>query len=156
MDLGVVMSREVLADKLEAGRGDRHRVATWNTRRVPQRLTPGWTNRLFVACAGWWRGSFPLAGEVGWNPADAAAPYALIFDPRRWTPIPAVQSPGFRGWRYLASPPGGEVTSAAARLPDPEGDRQEVVLQELLEEDARLSAGAPSPTGHADKYRNRP
>ena len=156
MDLGVVMSREVLADKLADGRTGRRPVATWNTRRVPRRLTPGWTNRLFVACSGWWRGSFPLAGEVGWNPADAAAPYALIFDPRRWTPIPAVQAPWFRGWRYLASPPGGEATSAAARLPDPGGDRQEVLPQELLEEDARLSAGAPSPTGHADKCRHRP
>ena len=155
MDLGVMMSREVLADKLEAGRGGRHRVATWNTRRVPRRLTPGWTNRLFVACAGWWRGYFPLVGEVGWNPADAAAPYALIFDPRRWTPIPAVRSPGFRGWRYLDSPPGGEAASAAP-LPDLGEDRQEVLPQELLEEDARLSAGAPSPTGHADKCRHRP
>jgi hypothetical protein len=155
MDLGVVMSREVLADKVEGGRGGRHRVATWNTRRVPQRLTPGWTNRLFVACGGRWRGSFPLAGEVGWNPADAAAPYALIFDPRRWTPIPAVQAPRFRGWRYLDSPPGGEATSAA-RLADPGGIRQEVLPEELLEEDARLSAGAPSPTGRADKCRHRP
>ena len=154
MDLGVMMGREVLADKLEARRGGPHRVATWNTRRVPRRLTPGWTNRLFVACAGWWRGYFPLAGEVGWNPADAAAPYALIFDPRRWTPIPAVRSPWFRGWRYLDSPPGGEAT--AARLHDPGETKQEVLLQELLEEDARLSAGAPSPTGHADKCRHRP
>jgi hypothetical protein len=155
MDLGVVMSREVLADKLAEGRTGRHGVATWNTRRVPQRLTPGWTNRLFVACAGWWRGYFPLAGDVLWNPADAAAPYALIFDPRRWTPIPAVQSPGFRGWRYLDSAPGGETTSAT-QLPDLVEDRQEVLSQELLEEDARLSAGAPSPTGHADKCHHRP
>ena len=156
MDLGVMMSREGLADKLEAGRGGRHQVATWNTRRVPRRLTPGWTNRLFVACGGWWRGSFPLAGEVSWNPADAAAPYAIIFDPRRWTPIPAVQAPWFRGWRYLESPPGGEGASAAARLRDPGGTRQAVLPQELLEEQARLSAGASSPTGHADKCRHRP
>ncbi len=156
MDLGVVMSREVLADKRETGRTRRRAVATWNTRRVPRRLTPGWTNRLFVACGGWWRGSFPLAGEVGWNPADAAAPYALIFNPRRWTPIPAVRSPRFRGWRYLDSSPEGEATSAAARLPDPGGDRQEVLPQELLEEEARLSAGAPSPTGHPDSCRHRP
>jgi hypothetical protein len=154
MDLGVVMSREVLADKVEGGRGGRHRVATWNTRRVPTRLTPGWTNRLFVACGGWWRGSFPLAGEVGWNPADAAAAYALIFDPRRWTPIPAVPAPRIRGWRYLDSPPGGEATTTV-RLPDPGGDTQEVLPQELLEEDARLSAGAPSPTGRADKCPHR-
>lgn len=155
MDLGVGMRGEVLADKLADGRSGRHQVATWNTRRVPRRLTPGWTNRLFVACAGWWRGYFPLAGEMGWNPADAAAPYALIFDPRRWTPIPAIQAPRFRGWRYLDSPPGGAAMSAA-RLPDPGEIRQEVLPQELLDEDARLSAGAPSPTGHADKCRHRP
>ena len=82
MDLGVVMGRDVLEDKLEDGRAARA-VATWNTRRAPTRLTPGWTNRLFVACAGWWRGYFALSGDVYWNPRDAAAPYALIFDPRR-------------------------------------------------------------------------
>ena len=112
MDLGVGMSREVLAEKLEVGRARRRAVATWNTRRLPRRLTPGWTNRLFVACGGWWRGYFPLSGEVGWNPADPAAPYALIFDPRRWTPLAAVPSPPFRGWRYLDSPPGTEAPSS--------------------------------------------
>ena len=119
MDLGVRMRREVLADKLEDGRAGRHAVATWNTRRVPTRLTPGWTNRLFVACDGCWRGSFALAGDVLWNPQDAAAPYALIVDPRRWTPIAAVRSPHFRGWRYLDSPPGGPGAdgSTSPRIP---------------------------------------
>ncbi len=116
MDLGVVMGRDVLEDKLEHGRAART-VATWNTRRAPTRLTPGWTNRLFVACAGWWRGYFALSGDVYWNPRDAAAPYALIFDPRRWTPIAAVRAPGFRGWRYLDAPPGGPAPSA--RFDDP-------------------------------------
>jgi hypothetical protein len=105
MDLGVVMDREVLAEKLEPGRGSPRAVATWNTRRVPTRLTPGWTNRLFVACQGRWCGSFTLSGDVLWNPQDAAAPYALIFDPHTWTPIAAGRAPGFRGWRYLPSPP---------------------------------------------------
>lgn len=107
MDLGVAMRQEVLADKLADGRAGRRAVATWNTRRLPTRLTPGWTNRLFVACAGWWRGSFALSGDVLWHPADGTAPYALIFDPRRWTAIAPVRAPGFRGWRYLASPPPG-------------------------------------------------
>jgi hypothetical protein len=53
MDVGVVMSRTVLAEKLEDGRARQRAVATWNTRRVPMRLSPGWTNRLFVACDGW-------------------------------------------------------------------------------------------------------
>jgi hypothetical protein len=120
MDLGVVMAREVLEDKLDDGRAARA-VATWNTRRAPTRLTPGWTNRLFVACAGWWRGYFALSGDVYWNPRDAAAPYALIFDPRRWTPITAVRAPGFRGWRYLDAPPGDPARSARLDEPRVEG-----------------------------------
>ena len=115
MDLGVVMRGEILADKRAAGRAGR-RLATWNTRRVPMRLTEGWTNRLFVACAGSWRGYFPLSGDVVWNPTDEAAPYALVFDPRRWTAITAVPSPRFRGWRYLDSPPGGEAMTAGGRM----------------------------------------
>jgi hypothetical protein len=111
MDLGVAMRGEILADKQADGRGGR-RLATWNTRRPPTRLTDGWTNRLFVACAGRWRGYFLLSGDVLWNPTDAAAPYALIFDPRRWTSIDPVPAPQFRGWRYLESPPGDEVISS--------------------------------------------
>ena len=107
MDLAVVMRPEVLADKREDGRVRGRAVATWNTRRLPTRLTPGWTNRLFVVSQGRWRGYFPLSGDVFWNPRDPAAPYALIFDPRRWTPIGAVPCPSFRGWRYLDAPPGG-------------------------------------------------
>jgi len=111
MDLGVVMRTEILADKRAQGHAGR-RLATWNTRRLPTRLTEGWTNRLFVACAASWRGYFPLCGDVLWNPNDAAAPYALIFDPRQWTPITAVRSPHFRGWRYLESPSGAQITAA--------------------------------------------
>jgi hypothetical protein len=111
MDLGVAMRGEILADKLADGRAGR-RLATWNTGRVLTRLTPGWTNRLFVACGGWWRGYFPLAGDVLWNPTDAAAPYALIFDPRRWTRIATVRSPRFRGWRYLELPPTNATLSS--------------------------------------------
>jgi hypothetical protein len=106
MDVAIVMRPEVLADKLEEGRVRGRAVATWNTRRLPTRLTAGWTNRLFVATRGRWRGYFPLSGDVFWNPRDAAAPYALIFDPRRWTPIAAAPCAVFRGWRYLEGPPG--------------------------------------------------
>lgn len=113
MDLGVVMRGEVLAEKLEAGRADRRHVATWNTRRLPGRVTPEWTNRLFVACDGWWRGYFPLSGDVLWTPQDPSAPYALIFDPCRWSCIPAVRAPRFRGWRYLETPPGAAARASA-------------------------------------------
>ena len=107
MNLGIVMRGEVLQDKLDEGRVRQRGVATWNTRRLPTRLTPGWTNQLYVACRGSWRGSFPLSGDVYWNPKDPAAPYALIFDPRRWEPVSAVPCPSFRGWRYLAASPDG-------------------------------------------------
>lgn len=115
MDLGVTMSAEVLEDKIEDGVEGGRRTATWNTRRLPKRLTPGWTNRLFVACEGIWRGYFPLSGDVLWNPDDEEAPYALIFDPRAWTRIAPVPAPRFRGWRYLESPPA--VAMRAARTP---------------------------------------
>jgi hypothetical protein len=116
MNLGIVMRGEVLQDKLDEGRVRGRAVATWNTRRLPTRLTPGWTNRLYVACRGSWRGSFPLSGDVYWNPKDAAAPYALIFDPRRWAPIAAAPCPSFRGWRYLEGLP-GEAPAAPTSAP---------------------------------------
>lgn len=112
MDLGIVMRGEVLQDKRADGQAGRP-VATWNTRRLPTRLTPAWTNRLFVACAGWWRGYFPLSGDILWNPQDETAPYALIFDPRGWTPICAVRAPAFRGWRYLDVPPAGAAPASS-------------------------------------------
>jgi hypothetical protein len=117
------MRGEVLHDKRADGRAGRA-VATWNTRRLPTRLTPGWTNRLFVACGGWWRGYFPLSGDVLWNPRDTAAPYGLIFDPRAWTPIPAVRAPAFRGWRYLDVPPdrAPSPSTAPAEEPQPAGE----------------------------------
>jgi hypothetical protein len=119
VDLGIVMRGEVLHDKC-ADEGAGRAVATWNTRRLPTRLTPGWTNRLFVACSGWWRGYFPLSGDIFWNPRDATAPYGLIFDPRVWTPIPAARAPAFRGWRYLDGPPDSKPSPSAA----PAEDRQ--------------------------------
>jgi len=118
MNLGIAMRWEVLQDKLDEGRVRQREVATWNTRRLPTRLTPGWTNRLYVACRGTWRGSFPLSGDVYWNPRDQAAPYALIVDPRRWEPTAAVPCPSFRGWRYLEVPPGGPPTAATPALAD--------------------------------------
>lgn len=107
MDMGVTMSPEVLEDKLEEAREGKHREATWNTKRPPTRLTPGWTNRLYVACGGYWRGYFPLSGDVLWNPQDEVAPVAMLFDASRWTRIKPVEAPRFRGWRYLETPPDG-------------------------------------------------
>jgi len=105
MDLGVAMGREVLEYKLDHARDGKSSEATWNTRRLPKRLTPGWTNRLFVAVDGTWRGWFPLSGEVLWNPEDDATSYALIFDTRLWTPISSTPALRFRGWRYATIGP---------------------------------------------------
>lgn len=114
MILAVVMRGEVLLDKIEDGSVRGRKVATWNTRLLPKRLTPGWTNRLFVASQGKWRGHFPLSGDLLWNPDDETAPYALIFDPRRWTPIASLPAPSFRGWRYLEVAPDAQVAEARA------------------------------------------
>jgi class 3 adenylate cyclase/tetratricopeptide (TPR) repeat protein len=59
---------EPLVDRLaERGYGRVHArpVATWNTRWLPTRLTPGWTNRLFVASRGRWRGYSPPGRRGG-------------------------------------------------------------------------------------------
>ena len=55
--------------------------------------------------AGAWQGSFKLSGDGLRNPDDERAPYALSFNPRRWTAIAPVPVPHFRGWRYLESLP---------------------------------------------------
>lgn len=104
------MRPEVLADKIEDGRLHGRKVATWNTRRLPKRLTPGWSNRLYVASQGKWRGYFPLCGDILWNPADETVPYALIFDPRHWAAIAPLPAASFRGWRYLEAAPDCQTT----------------------------------------------
>jgi len=108
------MSPDVFDEKLEEGEDRRREIATWNTRRLPTRLTPGWTNRLFVASAGAWQGYFELSGDVLWNPEDESAPYALIFNPRHWTPIAPVPVARFRGWRYLETSPNALPHQATA------------------------------------------
>lgn len=101
MDIGISMSPEVFEDKLDHARDGKSPEATWNTKRLPKGLAPGWTNSLFVAVGGAWRGYFPLSGGVLWNPDDEDAPYAMIFDTRGWTPISPRPVARFRGWRYL-------------------------------------------------------
>lgn len=120
MDVGVTMSAEVLEDKLEHAEDGRSPQATWNTRKLPTQLEPGWKNRLFVACGGRWRGYFPLSGKVLWNPDDERAPYALIFDARGWTPIPRLPAPRFRGWTYrVPALPGGAASDLQRPLTPP-------------------------------------
>jgi hypothetical protein len=113
MDLGVVMSPDVFEEKLGYAHDGKGSEGTWNTRRLPKNLEAGWNNRFFVACAGVWRGWFPLSGEVLWCPEDETAPYTLIFDACRWARMVPIAASRFRGWRYVD----GAALLAAAAAP---------------------------------------
>ncbi len=99
MDIGVCMSAEVLADKLQARQEDNTEQA-WNLSRWPTGLTEEVEHRLFVASKGAWQGYFKLSGEALFNPNDQAVPYTLLFDARTWTPIDSVPAKRFRGFTY--------------------------------------------------------
>lgn len=89
MKLGVWMSQSVWRHKAEAAHG----VQAWNLPELPDLAAPtAEGSRLYVATAGYWRGYFPLQ-SFSWNPADAACPFTLLFNPRRWTPIQPVPAP---------------------------------------------------------------
>jgi len=70
-------------------------------------------------CRGRWVGWFPLSGELLWNPEDEGAPYGLVFQAAKWTRIPPVSVPRFRGWRYLETAPdaGASAQTTAGRTP---------------------------------------
>ncbi len=105
MDIGVWMSPDVLAHKLDA-RAERNTVASWNTNAVPGGLgQSGEADRLFVATRGAWTGYFRLSTEVLWTPEDAVAPLTLLFDTATWTPIDPVPVRRFRGIRVLRRGP---------------------------------------------------
>ena len=89
MKLGVWMSQSVWRHKAEAAHG----VQAWNLPELPDLVAPAAEgSRLYVATAGYWRGYFPLQ-SFSWNPADAACPFTLLFNPRRWTSIPPAPAP---------------------------------------------------------------
>jgi hypothetical protein len=99
MDIGVWMSAEVLADKLQARQEDNTEQA-WNLSRWPTRFTEEAEHRLFVASKGAWRGYFTLSREALFNPNDRSVPFTLLFDTRTWTPIGSVPAKHFRGFTY--------------------------------------------------------
>jgi hypothetical protein len=106
MDIGVCMSPDVLAHKLEA-RTERNTLASWNTKSVPRGLgKSGEVDRLFVATRGAWAGYFALSNEALWTPQDPTAPFTLLFDTATWTPIDPVPVKEFRGIRVLKPGPG--------------------------------------------------
>ena len=112
MDIGVWMSAEVLADKLQA-RQENNTEQAWNLSRWPKGLTQEGEHRLFVAVNGAWRGYFTLSPEALFNPKDPSAPFTLLFDTCTWTPIGPVPTKRFRGFTYNVPP----VTSAGTRPP---------------------------------------
>ena len=112
MDIGVWMSTEVLADKLQA-RQQQNKEQVWNLSRRPKGFTQEGKHRLFVASKGAWQGYFILSHEALFNPKDQSVPFALLFDTRTWTPIPPAPVKHFRGFTYKV--PG--IDSAGATPP---------------------------------------
>ena len=98
MDIGVWMSRQTLAHKLEA-RHEKNPEQAWNLSRWPTQFSEPGENRLFVAVEGKWRGYFKLSKDALYNPNDTT-PYTLLFDTRTWTTISPVSVKRFRGFTY--------------------------------------------------------
>ena len=91
MDLGVWMSRGVLAHKREA---DEHTTQAWNLKALPDEFSRSpEPHRLFVAVNRQWRGYFVLQPWVHHNPQDRSAPWALVFGATTWTAIPPQPAP---------------------------------------------------------------
>lgn len=118
MDIGVCMSAEVLADKLQARQEDNTEQA-WNLSRWPKGFTQDGEHRLFVASKGTWRGYFTLSRQALFSPNDLSTPFTLLFDTRSWTPILAVPAKRFRGFTYKV--PGANSAGLAPNIMDPNG-----------------------------------
>jgi len=91
MDLGVWMTRGVLAHKRQTGE---RRTQAWNLKALPDELSRSpEPHRLFVAVDGQWRGYFVLKPWVQRNPHDPAAPWTLVFDADTWTAVEPEAAP---------------------------------------------------------------
>ena len=85
MNLGVWMSRGVLAHKRDAGE---QAMQAWNLKALPDEFSrSSEPHRLFVAVDRQWRGYFVLQPWVHHNAHDPAAPWTLVFDANSWTAI---------------------------------------------------------------------
>lgn len=102
MNIGVWMSKQILAHKLEA-RHEKNPEQAWNLAKWPIRFSEPGENRLFVASDGKWRGYFKLAKDALYNPNDAT-PYTLLFNTRTWTSISPTPVKRFRGFTYKTPP----------------------------------------------------
>jgi hypothetical protein len=98
MDIGVWMSKQVLAHKLEA-RHEKNPEQAWNLSKWPTRFSEQGVNRLFVAAEGKWRGYFILSDDALYNPNDTTS-YTILFDTRTWKSIPPTPVNRFRSFTY--------------------------------------------------------
>lgn len=98
MDIGIWMSRETLAHKLEA-KHDKNPEQAWNLAKWPSGFNEQQENRLFVASGGKWVGYFKLSKDALYNPNDST-PYTLLFNTKTWTTIPPTTAKRFRGFTY--------------------------------------------------------
>ena len=78
MDIGVCMSKQTLAHKLEA-RHEKNPEQAWNLSKWPTQFSEPGENRLFVAVEGKWRGYFKLSKDALYNPNDSTL-FTLLFD----------------------------------------------------------------------------
>jgi len=90
VDLAIRMTATELDAALASVRRTGVAMATTRVRHRPLKLTPGWTNFLFVAVRSYWRGFFRLSGGFVRDTTNAARPYVLTFDAASWTPNGAV------------------------------------------------------------------
>ena len=101
MDIGICMDAGTLESKLESRYTKRPEEA-WNLAKWPRGFSddPSVTNRLFVACDGYWVGYFHIAPDMLYMPEDKKTPYVLLFDTRTWTALPRLTAKRFRGFTY--------------------------------------------------------
>ncbi len=101
MNVGLWMSPDVLAHKLEA-QDEKNTDAAWNVAQLPVGLgRPGEVDRLFIASDRKWRGYFVLRKDALWSPEDRRAPFTILFDTRTWKEIAPLSVARFRGIRAL-------------------------------------------------------
>ncbi len=125
MNLGVWMSRAVLAHKRDAGE---HATQVWNMRALPDELSHSpEPHLLFVAVDRRWRGFFVLHPWVDRNPLDKACPWTLVFAANTWTAI-----------QPQPAPPRDQTLGYTLAVPDPpamhRGERNKVGYSSPLNE----------------------
>jgi len=104
MNLGVWMSRGVLAHKRDSGE---HAIQAWNMKALPDEFSHSpEPHRLFVAVDHRWRGFFLLQPWVDHNLHDKTCSWTLVFDANSWTAIqPQLAPPRDRSLGYTLDVP---------------------------------------------------